>query len=464
MRPGLPSFQLVGLPDAAIREARERVRAALLNSGFEFPPRRITVNLAPSHLRKAGSSFDLAIAAAVLAASGQIPAEDLDRFGFLGEISLSGEMRPARGAVAVAEAAANAGLEALVVSEKSALEADLVPGMRAIPLALLRRLPAVLRGDVEAIEPCAAGDDALPEAELADVRGQSLAVRAAIVAAAGGHNLLLAGPPGCGKTMIARRIAAILPPLDDHEALDVTRVMSITGLLATPRLVRRRPFRAPHHTVSASGLVGGGVPPRPGEVTLAHRGVLFLDELAEFRSQALEALRQPLEDGVVQVTRGQMTEIFPAKCMLVAATNLCPCGLDDRRCCCSASQIERYRQRLSGPLLDRFAISCRLAPPPPSDIAKPSLTTVEARERIAAAQRFAEQRDGSAEGINLEPVAGAALARAYATGILTLRGRSRVLDVARTVADLDASLQVERRHVDEALALRGVSLNNRAAA
>ncbi|HVW17146.1 MAG TPA: YifB family Mg chelatase-like AAA ATPase, partial [Solirubrobacteraceae bacterium] len=379
IRPGLPAFAVVGLADTAVREARERVRAALQNSGFEFPQRRIVVNLAPAHVRKAGAGFDLAIACGILAASGQVPAEALDDVAVFGELSLGGELRPCRGTLAVAEGASRDGLGGLVVPAPSASEARLVPDLPVSGATTLSSVAAILRGELDGDGdlgpvPDAPAPDGAPD--LGDVRGHAGPIRALVIAAAGGHNLLMSGPPGTGKTMLARRLPSILPPLGRAEAIEVTRIHSVAGTHAARGLVAQRPFRAPHHTISASGLVGGGTVPAPGEASLAHHGVLFLDELSEFRRDSLEALRQPLEDGRVVVVRGQRTVAFPTRFVLVAATNPCPCGhAGTPRCRCTEADHARHRRRLSGPLLDRVDLLVDVQRPSAAELAAPALTT-----------------------------------------------------------------------------------------
>ena len=472
VRVGLPTFTVVGLPDRAIRESRERVRAALLNSGLEFPMKRLTVNLAPAYLRKAGASFDLAIAVALLAASGQVPRERLDRCAVSGELSLGGELRPTRGALATASGARRAGYRRLIVPEQSASDAALLDEVEVVSVPSLARLADLFhdRWVPPPVSPaCPRRTEGGPD--LADVRGQDDAKRALEISAAGGHNLLMIGPPGVGKTMLARRLPGILPPPTLDEALEITQIQGVAGL-GPPGLAAERPFRAPHHTISPQGLVGGGPHPRPGEVTLAHRGVLFLDELPEFSRAALDALRQPLEERMVEVTRGQRTVRFPAGFALVAACNGCSCGRSPGDCDCTAAALGRYARRLSGPLVDRVDLVCRVEALPAAALVEPQeprgegSTAVQVRV-VEARARQRRRLAGTAALCNAEMNAGLTrrtipLDAQVVTRLLTLpqqgplsgRGFDRVLRVARTIADLDGRQRVGVDDVDEALGYR----------
>ena len=480
--PAAPAFTIVGLPDAAVQESRERVRTAIVNSHYEFPSRRITVNLAPADVRKEGPSFDLPIALALLCATGQSRCV-LDGAAAIGELGLDGAVRPVAGVLAVAQSAHRRGLRTLLVPAANAREAALITGLRVLPAATLREAATLLSGapGAAADSPDAAtllrGDER-SDADLADVLGQSRAKRVLEVAVAGAHNILMVGPPGAGKTMLARRVPSIMPPLSVDESIDVTRIYSVAGVLPPGvALVVRRPFRAPHHTISAVGLVGGGATPRPGEVSLAHLGVLFLDEFPEFRLSALEGLRQPLEDGEVTISRALSSLTFPARIMLVAAMNPCPCGFrgdTGRACRCPDHRLAQYRQRLSGPLLDRIDLHIDVPRLTPRDrrgcVAGETSAVVRARvatarerqrDRLAAAGVTANAHlsaRGLRELCTLEPGAVHALDHAYERLHLSARACDRVTKVAQTIADLEGVDSIHEHHVAESLSYRDQAL------
>ncbi len=479
---GDPFTVIVGLPDAAVRESKDRVETALINSGFAPPLGRTTINLAPADIKKEGPSFDLPIALGMLAAQGDIPPENLSEWAIVGELALSGEIRRVKGVLPISLSARDRGIKGIMVPTENAEEAAVVKGVDVYPVNHLRQAADFLAGNL-ALEPLSVDLDRVFEAfdlydeDFADVKGQEYAKRALEVAVAGGHNLLAIGPPGTGKTMLAKRVPSILPPMSLEEALESTKIHSIAGMLPSHQaLLVRRPFRSPHHTISDAGLLGGGSHPAPGEVSLSHHGVLFLDELPEFHRNVLEVLRQPLEDGRVTISRAAVSVTFPSRFMLVAAMNPCPCGYhgDPKNSCrCSSLQIQRYRNKISGPLLDRIDIHLEVPAVRYQDLAshRNGESSSDIRARVVQARKKQQDRFRDIRGVHcnadmrsrelnvhgrLEPEAEDLLKMAITELNFSARAYDRIRKVSRTIADLDQSESITPAHVSEAVQYRSL--------